>query len=107
MFITNVIKCRPPNNADPTEEQQKACLEYLKLQIKLINPKVIVCVGRIAAKVLIGPDFKVTRDHGRIYNKGNICFMGTFHPAALLRFPQNKEEAFKDLLILKEFLNQN
>ncbi|MDR1354215.1 MAG: uracil-DNA glycosylase [Oscillospiraceae bacterium] len=106
MFITNIVKCRPPNNADPTDTQRQACAEYLKQQIDLISPKVIVCVGRIAATSLINPDFRVTKDHGKIYKKGEIDFMGTFHPSALLRFPQNKEEAFKDFLTLKSFLAQ-
>jgi DNA polymerase len=106
MFITNIVKCRPPNNADPTQEQQNACLKYLERQIEIISPKVIVCVGRIAASSLIDPRFKMTKDHGKITKKCGKYLMGVFHPAALLRSPQNKEVAFKDFLTLKNFIEE-
>jgi DNA polymerase len=106
IFITNIIKCRPPNNMDPVEEQQKACSVYLKRQIELIDPKIIICLGRIAAYNLLGPEYRVTKDHGRIQERDGVYVMGMFHPAALLRSNQYKEEAFKDFLILKEFLKR-
>ncbi|GHV29405.1 hypothetical protein FACS189481_2110 [Clostridia bacterium] len=106
IFITNIIKCRPPNNIDPIEEQQKACSRYLKRQIELINPQIVICLGRIAAYNLLGPEYRVTKDHGRIYEKDGIYIMGMYHPAALLRSNQHKEEAFKDFLLLKEFLKR-
>lgn len=104
IFITNIIKCRPPNNADPTDVQKEACRKFLDRQIELINPKVIICVGRIAATSLISPNFKVTKDHGKFFEINQKYFMGTFHPAALLRDPSKKEEAFKDFLKISDFL---
>ena len=90
VYIANIVKCRPPQNRDPKEEEQEACINWLREQTKLIKPKIIVCLGRIAATRLISPDFKVTREHGQFIKKGNIYFMGTFHPAALLRNESQK-----------------
>lgn len=104
IFITNIIKCRPPNNADPTPDQQKACRKFLDKQIELIDPKLIVCVGRIAAMSLISPSFRVTKDHGQFFQINNRYIVGTFHPAALLRDPGKKEEAFKDFLKINNFV---
>ena len=79
-------------------------LNYLNQQIKLINPKIIVALGRVAAKKLIDPNFKVTMQHGQWFLKDDIYMMGTYHPAALLRFPSNKEIAFQDFLQIREKL---
>ncbi|MDO4566242.1 MAG: uracil-DNA glycosylase family protein, partial [Oscillospiraceae bacterium] len=81
---------------DPLPEEQEACLDWLRAQFKLVSPKLIVCLGRIAAQRLIGPDFKVTKDHGRIMQKGKVLMCGTYHPAALLRNPGSKGEALDD-----------
>lgn len=101
IYIANIIKCRPPENRDPLPEEQQACTEHLARQIELINPKIIVCVGRIAAKRFIGEDFKVTAQHGRWLERDGRFLMGTLHPAALLRNPSLKAAAFEDMLTLR------
>ena len=102
VYIANIVKCRPPQNRDPKEEEQEACINWLREQTKLIKPKIIVCLGRIAATRLISPDFKVTIEHGQFVKKGNIYFMGTFHPAALLRNEAQKADALSDFQKLRE-----
>lgn len=102
IYIANIVKCRPPQNRDPKPEEQDACIEYLRRQVKLIQPKIIVCLGRIAAQRLISPDFRVTVQHGQFIEKGGIFFMGTFHPSALLRNESNKPEALRDFQALRE-----
>lgn len=101
VYIANVVKCRPPQNRDPLPEEQEACINWLREQTKLIKPKIIVCLGRIAAQRLISPDFRVTKDHGKFFKKGNIYFMGTFHPAALLRNESQKADALSDFQNLR------
>ena len=102
VFIANMVKCRPPKNRDPEPEEMEACLDYLRQQVKLISPKIIVCVGRISAQRLIDPNFKVTKQHGEFFERGQTLMMGTLHPAALLRNPNQKPVAFEDWLALKE-----
>lgn len=102
IYIANIVKCRPPKNRDPLPEEQEACIKWLRQQTKLLQPKIIVCLGRIAAARLIDPDFKVTRQHGQFVKKGNFYFMGTFHPAALLRNESQKEAALEDFAKLSE-----
>lgn len=106
IYIANIIKCRPPENRDPLPEEQKACFAHLSRQIELINPKIIVCVGRIAAKRFIGEDFKVTTEHGRWIERDGRFIMGTLHPAALLRNPSLKSSAFEDALILRSKIQE-
>lgn len=102
IYIANIVKCRPPKNRDPLPEEQEACIPWLRAQTRLIKPKIIVCLGRIAAQRLIDPEFRVTKQHGRFIKKGNILFMGTFHPAALLRNEAQKPDALSDFLALRE-----
>lgn len=102
IYIANIVKCRPPKNRDPLPEEQESCIKWLRAQTRAVNPKIIVCLGRVAATRLISPDFSVTRQHGQFIKKGNIYFMGTFHPAALLRNEDNKEAALSDFAALKE-----
>ena len=106
VYIANIVKCRPPQNRDPSEEEQEACIGWLREQTKLIKPKIIVCLGRIAAQRLISPEFKVTKEHGQFVKKGNIYFMGTFHPAALLRNEAQKADALKDFQNLREKIKE-
>ena len=84
-YITNIVKCRPPKNRDPMQTEQDACIGFLRAQTKLIQPKIIVCLGRIAAMRLIRPDFKISREHGQFTEKGGILFTALYHPSALLR----------------------
>ena len=86
IYITNIVKCRPPENRDPPEEVA-ACLGYLREQTRILEPRIIVCLGRISATRIIDPGFKVTREHGQWVEKGGIHMMGTFHPAALCAIP--------------------
>ncbi len=102
VYIGNIVKCRPPKNRDPLPEEQDACMGWLKAQTRLIRPKIIVCLGRVAATKLIDPDFKVTRQHGQFFEKNGFYMMGTFHPSALLRNPAQKPDAFEDFIALRE-----
>lgn len=104
VFIANMVKCRPPQNRDPQPDETETCLPYLREQFKLIRPKIIVCLGRIAAQRLISPDFKVTKQHGEFFDKKGVLMMGTLHPAALLRNPNQKPAAFEDWLKLREVI---
>jgi len=96
VYIANIVKCRPPENRDPSEEEQELCIEYLRQQIRFIKPKIIVCLGRISACRLIDSEFKVTRQHGEFFEKKGFLMMGTYHPSALLRNSSLKEDAFDD-----------
>ncbi len=102
IYIANMVKCRPPQNRDPLPEEQEACLGWLKGQVALLRPKIIVCLGRVAACRLIDPAFKVTRQHGEFFDKKGVWMMGTLHPAALLRTPSQKPAAFEDFLRLRD-----
>ena len=102
LYIANIVKCRPPHNRDPLPEEQEACLPWLRQQTALLRPKILVCLGRIAACRIMDADFRVTRQHGQWVHKGGIWMMGTFHPAALLRNTAQKPEAFADLLALRD-----
>lgn len=104
IYIANMVKCRPPENRDPAADEVAACIDYLRNQVKLIRPEYIVCLGRVAAQNIIAPDFKVTKQHGEFILKNGVWMMGTFHPAALLRNPNNKPDAFDDLLKLRDRL---
>ena len=101
-YIANIVKCRPPQNRDPQPAESEACIPWLREQFRLLKPKIVVCLGRIAAQRMIRKDFSVTKEHGQLYEKGGILFMGTFHPAALLRSPQNKPAAFADFTALRD-----
>jgi uracil-DNA glycosylase family 4 len=106
IYITNIVKCRPPENRDPLPEEQSACIDWLRDQFKLIRPKIVVCLGRIAATKIINPDFKVTVDHGKFFSMKGCLFMATYHPAALLRNPNNKPQAFEDFLKLRAKIDE-
>lgn len=106
IYIGNMVKCRPPENRDPEKDEVAACMGYLRNQVKLIAPQIIVCLGRVAAQTLISPDFKVTKQHGEFFEKNGTWMMGTFHPAALLRNPNNKPDGFADLLAVRDKLAQ-
>ena len=97
VYIANIVKCRPPHNRDPLNVEQDACIGYLRNQVALIRPKIIVCLGRIAAMRLIKPDFKITKEHGQWFEKSGVQMMALFHPAAILRDPRRRPETFEDL----------
>ena len=95
-YITNIVKCRPPKNRDPMQTEQDACIGFLRAQTKLIQPKIIVCLGRIAAMRLIKPDFRITKEHGIWFERNGVPITATLHPAALLRDPNKKPDVFED-----------
>ena len=106
IYIANMVKCRPPKNRDPLNEEKDACMDWLRKQYALIRPKIVVCLGRVAATALIGDDFKITRDHGKWYDKDGAKFMALFHPAALLRDPNKKPETFVDLKEIERMIKE-
>lgn len=95
-YIANILKCRPPRNRDPLPEEEEACLPFLKKQVEILQPEIIICLGRIAAKRIISPDFRITKEHGVWFHRGNQKILATFHPSALLRDPIKKEAALED-----------
>lgn len=106
IYIANIVKCRPPQNRDPKPEEQEQCIEWLRAQVKMINPKIIVCLGRIAAGRIIKSDIKITKEHGLWFEKGGIQMMAMLHPAAVLRDPRRKPDAFDDFLKLRDKINE-
>ena len=97
IYITNSVKCRPPQNRDPLNTEKDACHGYLVQQLRLMQPKIIVCLGRISAMEIIKPDFRITQEHGQFFERDGIQMMALYHPAALLRDPHKKPETFEDL----------
>ena len=97
IYITNSVKCRPPENRDPLNTVKDACRGYLRRQVKLMRPKIIVCLGRISAMEFIREDFKISQEHGQFFDKNGTLMMALYHPAALLRDPRKKPETFEDL----------
>ena len=106
IYIANIVKCRPPRNRDPKPEEQEMCINWLRNQVKLIDPKIIVCLGRISAQKLIKEDLRITKGHGLFFQKGKFLMMPMFHPAAILRNPNQKPAAFNDFLILREKIKE-
>ena len=105
-YIANIVKCRPPRNRDPQQEEQAMCFPYLDNQIDLLDPKIIVCLGRIAAQKLIAPDFRITSQHGNWIHRQDRWYMAMYHPSALLRDVYKRPETFDDLLSLREKLRE-
>ena len=105
VYIANILKCRPPHNRDPLPEEGDACIGFLREQVKLIRPEIIVCLGRISAMRLIKPDYKITREHGVIVKKGAFAMTAVYHPAALLRDPSKKEDMYRDMKKIKAYLD--
>lgn len=106
IYIANMVKCRPPKNRDPYNDEVEACINWLRQQFRIVRPKIVVCLGRVSAQRLISPDFRVFKMHGDFYDKNGILFMGTFHPSAILRSPNNREPALKDFIALREKIEE-
>ncbi len=106
VYIANILKCRPPKNRDPLPAEEDACMDFLRRQVKLIKPKMIVCLGRISAMRLIKPDFKITKEHGEWVQKGDFLITAVYHPALLLRDPRRKEEMLEDMKKIKAKLDE-
>ena len=101
IYITNSVKCRPPENRDPLPEEKTACAPWLQQQLAQMQPKIMVCLGRISANELIHEDFKISQEHGQFFRKDGVEMMALYHPAALLRSPGKKPETFEDLKALR------
>lgn len=102
IYIANIVKCRPPHNRDPRPEEQEACIGWLRNQFAIMRPKIVVCLGRIAGMKIMDPNLKITRQHGQFIEKKGTLMMATLHPAALLRNPSQKPDAFQDYLLLRD-----
>jgi DNA polymerase len=96
VYIANVVKCRPPENRNPMDDEMESCIDYLRWQVKLIRPKIIVCLGAVSAKKLIDPNLSISRQRGKFVKKGDIFFMPTYHPSYLLRNESAKKDAWED-----------
>ena len=105
-YIANIVKCRPPRNRDPLETEQDACIDYLRNQVALVKPKIMVCLGRIAAKRLIDPDYRITRQHGQWVQKNGVWMTAIYHPSALLRDVTKRPETFDDLIAIREKIKE-
>lgn len=108
IYIANIVKCRPPNNRTPLKEEAIACLDYLRNQVMIVKPKIIVLLGSTALKNILGDEYGITASRGKWIEKKGIKYMPTFHPAALLRDENKKIDFWKDLeLVKKEAKIQN
>ena len=103
VYIANIVKCRPPNNRNPEDEEAKLCKEYLEAQIKLVNPKIIILLGSVALKNILGKEYSITSSRGKWFEKDNIKILPTFHPAALLRDETKKIDFWEDLKKIVSF----
>ncbi len=106
VYIANILKCRPPKNRDPLPAEEDACMGYLREQVRIIRPKIIVCLGRIAAMRLIKPDYKITREHGQWVERGSFLMTAVYHPAALLRDPRKNEDMLRDMKAIRQKLDE-
>ena len=106
VYITNIVKCRPPNNAIPTPTQAHTCQPYLMKQIELIQPKLVVTLGATAYHYLTGDDTEISKVRGTIHKQNKYTVIPTYHPSYLLRNPSAKKEVFDDLLKVKELMDK-
>lgn len=106
IYIANIVKCRPPRNRDPLAMEKEACLPWLREQTRLINPKIIICLGRVAATSLIRENYKITREHGQWTEKNGVMMTAIYHPAALLRDTTKRPETFVDLKEIQRMISQ-
>lgn len=106
VYIANIVKCRPPRNRDPLNAEQDACIGYLRAQTALVRPKIIVCLGRIAAMRLIDKNFRITRQHGQWFERAGVQMTAIYHPSAVLRDPEKGPDTFVDLKGIQEKIRQ-
>lgn len=105
VYIANILKCRPPQNRDPQPAEEDCCMPFLREQVRLIRPRMIVCLGRISAMRLIRPDYRITKEHGQWITKGGFEMTAVYHPSLLLRDPRKKEEMLVDMKAVKAHLD--
>jgi|SRR5690554_1091141 len=103
IYMTNVVKCRPPGNRLPKSDEVKACMPWLERQIELISPRLIICLGALAGKALIDPNLRITRERGQWHKYRGIDIVATFHPAALLRDPSRKRPVWEDFKVIRDY----
>ena len=106
IYITNIIKCHPPGNRDPLEDEKDCCMPYLRYETYLLRPKIIVCLGRVAAQRIITPDYRITRQHGTWIRRKNCDLTAVYHPSAILRDPQKWEDTRQDFLNIAKRLKE-
>lgn len=106
VYICNVVKCRPPKNRNPEPDEAAACLNYLRGQVALVRPQVVVLLGRVACQYALREQVFITRDHGQWYERKGVWFMPTFHPSALLRDPAKKRDAWEDFQKIRDKLKE-
>ena len=106
VYIANIVKCRPPQNRNPEQDEANACMDYLRNQVLLIKPKIIVLLGSVALKNILGEDYGITNSRGKWIEKKGIWYLPTFHPAALLRDDSKKIDFWRDLKVIKEKLKE-
>ena len=106
VYVANIVKCRPPNNRNPLEEECKNCIEFLRWQVKIVEPEIIVCLGAVAARNIIQKDFSITKNRGIWYDRGKFNVMATYHPAAILRDINKKKDAWEDFKSIKNMYNK-
>lgn len=106
VYIANIVKCRPPGNRTPVDDEAQACLPYLRAQVALVRPKIIVCLGRTAARYVFDEEVHITRDRGIWRCKKSIWMIATYHPAALLRDESKKPEAWADMQAIRAKLDE-
>ena len=102
VYIANIVKCRPPFNRNPEQDEEQVCLNYLRNQVILVKPKIIVLLGSVALKNILGPEYGITASRGKWIEKRGIYYMPTWHPAALLRDETKKIDFIKDLMLVVE-----
>ncbi|MEA4926078.1 MAG: uracil-DNA glycosylase [Syntrophomonadaceae bacterium] len=102
VYITNVVKCRPPGNRLPNPDEARECRNYLEAQIRIINPRIIVCLGAMACQTVVDPKAKITQTRGKWFNRNGIMIMATYHPAALLRNEQYKRPTWEDFKLIRD-----
>ena len=106
VYIANMVKCRPPRNRDPLNLEQETCRRWLNNQIELVQPEIIICLGRVAAMGMIRPDFRITKEHGQWFRINGRDYMAIYHPSALLRDASKRPETFVDLRTIRERLRE-
>jgi DNA polymerase len=106
IYIANIVKCRPPKNRDPLPKEQELCINWLRNQVKIMRPKIIVCLGRISGMKIIKSDLHIMKEHGIFTERGGVYMMAMLHPAAILRNPNNKPAAFQDFLTLRDKIRE-
>ena len=106
VYIANIVKCRPPNNRDPLNVEQDACIDWLRRQTALLRPKIIICLGRVAAKVIIREDFRITAEHGQWFERNGVQMTAIYHPSALLRDVSKRPATFDDLKSIQAKIRQ-